>query len=496
MNHNLPHWNMEEYSKTFRSILSSTNQKKPTGLQQEELTDLTRKNENVMMLSSQRKSSSSDVKEDQRAAGNSNNSLMEEEIASWFMYPPYELLDKDFQSDFLYEIPNPQPTITEKPNRSLGTEGLNCTHPNSSPQQNRASPTRSYLPLSAQQHVYSDHGSIVNFPHFSRSSASELQKRVHSERGESSSSIKMKSSFCGSNQVQNTNGMPSLKLEQEIEGSLLSERPLTDTSLSSGFGLSIRNGLQEMSNLSCKRKERDIEESGSLSEDGDYESADGKKLAQRSRRSRAAEVHNLSERRRRDRINEKMKALQDLIPHCTKSDKASMLDEAIEYLKSLQQQVQMMWMGSGMVPMVFPSIQHCMTRMGMGICRAPMPSISNLLQVPRVPQVSQSMVSSSSANQMPLFFPSISHLNFPNQMSYSQIPEPFPPYLGFHQLQPSPQAMNLYAYGSQMTQQNQMAAAISNSLPTYGYSPETTRQRPELYGCCLIPVGHGSKGCL
>jgi len=36
------------------------------------------------------------------------------------------------------------------------------------------------------------------------------------------------------------------------------------------------------------------------------------------RRSRAAEVHNLSERRRRDRINEKMRALQELIPHCNK----------------------------------------------------------------------------------------------------------------------------------------------------------------------------------
>ncbi|RYR40583.1 hypothetical protein Ahy_A09g046327 [Arachis hypogaea] len=36
------------------------------------------------------------------------------------------------------------------------------------------------------------------------------------------------------------------------------------------------------------------------------------------KRSRSAEVHNLSERRRRDRINEKMRALQDLIPYCNK----------------------------------------------------------------------------------------------------------------------------------------------------------------------------------
>lgn len=66
-----------------------------------------------------------------------------------------------------------------------------------------------------------------------------------------------------------------------------------------------------------------------------------------SKRSRAAEVHNLSEKRRRQRINEKMKALQKLIPNSNKTDKASMLDEAIEYLKQLQVQVQMLTMRNG-----------------------------------------------------------------------------------------------------------------------------------------------------
>ncbi|KAM1132810.1 hypothetical protein ACFX19_047866 [Malus domestica] len=59
-----------------------------------------------------------------------------------------------------------------------------------------------------------------------------------------------------------------------------------------------------------------------------------------SKRSRVAEVHNLSKKRMRSRINEKMKALQNLIPNSNKTDKASMLDEAIEYLKQLQLQVQ------------------------------------------------------------------------------------------------------------------------------------------------------------
>ncbi|XP_074324467.1 transcription factor SPATULA-like isoform X2 [Apium graveolens] len=77
-----------------------------------------------------------------------------------------------------------------------------------------------------------------------------------------------------------------------------------------------------------------------------------------SKRSRAAEVHNLSEKRRRSRINEKMKALQNLIPNSNKTDKASMLDEAIEYLKQLQLQVQMLTMRNGlsMYPMCLPDV--------------------------------------------------------------------------------------------------------------------------------------------
>ncbi|KAK8968167.1 Transcription factor PIF1 [Platanthera guangdongensis] len=115
------------------------------------------------------------------------------------------------------------------------------------------------------------------------------------------------------------------------------------------------------------------------------------------------------------------------------SDKASMLDEAIEYLKSLQQQVQIMWMGSGMATMMFPTIQNYMTHMGLGIGRAPM------LQLPRVPLVNQPMPTSPSANQMQVCPPSINHMRFPNQLCSSQMPESFAPHLGFHHMQPFPQ---------------------------------------------------------
>ncbi|XP_024975154.1 transcription factor PIF1-like isoform X2 [Cynara cardunculus var. scolymus] len=131
-----------------------------------------------------------------------------------------------------------------------------------------------------------------------------------------------------------------------------------------------------------KRKGRDTDDTECHSEDVEFEYTDAKKQshgATSTKRSRAAEVHNLSERRRRDRINEKMKALQELIPRCNKSDKASMLDEAIEYLKSLQMQVQMMSMGCSMVPMMFPGVQQYMSPMAMGMgmnhAMVPYPSI-------------------------------------------------------------------------------------------------------------------------
>ncbi|XP_022895739.1 transcription factor UNE10-like isoform X1 [Olea europaea var. sylvestris] len=72
------------------------------------------------------------------------------------------------------------------------------------------------------------------------------------------------------------------------------------------------------------------------------------------KRSRAAAIHNLSERKRRDKINQKMKTLQKLVPNSNKTDKASMLDEVIEYLKQLQAQVQMINRMNNMSSLLMP----------------------------------------------------------------------------------------------------------------------------------------------
>ncbi|XP_023000618.1 transcription factor UNE10-like [Cucurbita maxima] len=74
------------------------------------------------------------------------------------------------------------------------------------------------------------------------------------------------------------------------------------------------------------------------------------------KRSRAAAIHNQSERKRRDKINQRLKTLQNLVPNSNKTNKASILDEVIEYLKQLQAQVQMMSKMS--MPMMVPMALH------------------------------------------------------------------------------------------------------------------------------------------
>ncbi|KAJ4873856.1 BHLH domain-containing protein [Raphanus sativus] len=64
----------------------------------------------------------------------------------------------------------------------------------------------------------------------------------------------------------------------------------------------------------------------------------------RARRGQATDPHSIAERLRRERIAERMKSLQELVPNTNKTDKASMLDEIIEYVRFLQLQVKVLSM--------------------------------------------------------------------------------------------------------------------------------------------------------
>ncbi|XP_051205291.1 bHLH transcription factor RHL1 [Lolium perenne] len=77
----------------------------------------------------------------------------------------------------------------------------------------------------------------------------------------------------------------------------------------------------------------------------------------RARRGQATDPHSIAERLRRERIAERMKSLQELVPNANKTDKASMLDEIIDYVKFLQLQVKVLSMSrlggaAGMAPLV------------------------------------------------------------------------------------------------------------------------------------------------
>ncbi|XP_071725322.1 transcription factor BEE 3-like [Rutidosis leptorrhynchoides] len=65
----------------------------------------------------------------------------------------------------------------------------------------------------------------------------------------------------------------------------------------------------------------------------------------RAKRGQATDTHSLAERVRREKINERLKCLKDLVPGCYKTmGMAVMLDVIIKYVQSLQNQIQFLSM--------------------------------------------------------------------------------------------------------------------------------------------------------
>ncbi|KAL7223915.1 hypothetical protein ACSBR1_025390 [Camellia fascicularis] len=95
----------------------------------------------------------------------------------------------------------------------------------------------------------------------------------------------------------------------------------------------------------CKDKEIGGESEVAAAKRKRETSIDTDYIHDRARRGQATDSHSLAERARREKINKKMKCLQDLVPGCSKvTGKAGMLEEIINYVQSLQRQVEFLSM--------------------------------------------------------------------------------------------------------------------------------------------------------
>ncbi|XP_074591926.1 transcription factor bHLH76-like [Curcuma longa] len=94
---------------------------------------------------------------------------------------------------------------------------------------------------------------------------------------------------------------------------------------------------QKVEQINSKQSEKNGKDNSESAKDG-Y-------VHVRARRGQATNSHSLAERVRREKISERMKYLQELVPGCSKvTGKAVMLDEIINYVQSLQRQVEFLSM--------------------------------------------------------------------------------------------------------------------------------------------------------
>ncbi|RDX69735.1 Transcription factor bHLH48 [Mucuna pruriens] len=127
----------------------------------------------------------------------------------------------------------------------------------------------------------------------------------------------------------------------------------TDSNPCSTQGCVSDPAVENKNQRTAKRKEREkkvtVKGSSKKSKSvADETSGDGEKLPYvhvRVRRGQATDSHSLAERARREKINARMKLLQELVPGCDKiSGTAMVLDEIINHVQSLQRQVEILSM--------------------------------------------------------------------------------------------------------------------------------------------------------
>ncbi|CAH8258087.1 unnamed protein product [Arabidopsis lyrata] len=138
------------------------------------------------------------------------------------------------------------------------------------------------------------------------------------------------------NNDKSSSRVDTKKRKSLMEGVSTSENSVSDQTLSSSSAQVSLNGNSLTKNNSSRRGKR----SKNREEEKDREV-----VHVRARRGQATDSHSIAERVRRGKINERLKCLQDIVPGCYKTmGMATMLDEIINYVQSLQNQVEFLSM--------------------------------------------------------------------------------------------------------------------------------------------------------
>ncbi|MED6215752.1 hypothetical protein PIB30_000756 [Stylosanthes scabra] len=147
-------------------------------------------------------------------------------------------------------------------------------------------------------------------------------------------------------------------------------------------------------NKGAKRKEREKKVKAtskkSKSVAAAESSGDGERLPYvhvRVRRGQATDSHSLAERARREKINARMKLLQELVPGCNKiSGTALVLDEIINHVQSLQRQVEFLSMKLAAVnPRIHFNLDSLMPNEGASLMDSGIPNMVSPLMWPEIP---------------------------------------------------------------------------------------------------------------
>ncbi|QCD97477.1 phytochrome-interacting factor 3 [Vigna unguiculata] len=149
----------------------------------------------------------------------------------------------------------------------------------------------------------------------------------------------------------------------------------------------------EKTTVKRKEREKKVTVKGSSKKNksvADETSCDGEKLPYvhvRVRRGQATDSHSLAERARREKINARMKLLQELVPGCDKiSGTAMVLDEIINHVQSLQRQVEILSMKLAAVnPRIDFSLDSLLPTDGASLMDSNIPSMMTPLMWPEIP---------------------------------------------------------------------------------------------------------------